>query len=202
MNFLAHAWLAGDDAALQIGGVVGDFVKGLLPAGLPPAIAAGVRLHRHIDSFADSQPAFRRSRARISPARRRVGGIMVDMFYDHFLARHWHAFHALQLEDYNAGLYRLLAEHEAVLPAAFRTILPRMRAEDWLSAYRSETVIARAIDRMALRLRPGNALSGGGHELRRDYAGFEHDFFEFMEEAERFATRWRAGEVGDPGTPP
>ena len=54
-------------------------------------------LHRRIDSFADTHPAFRRSRGRVSAARRRVAGIMVDMFYDHFLARHWGQFSGQRL---------------------------------------------------------------------------------------------------------
>jgi acyl carrier protein phosphodiesterase len=67
MNFLAHALLAGDDPALVVGGVVGDWIKGPLPAGLPPDLARGVALHRAIDSHAETHPAFRRSRARVSP---------------------------------------------------------------------------------------------------------------------------------------
>ena len=62
MNYLAHAFLAGPLATDRIGGVIGDFVKGPLPAGLDEALAAGVALHRRIDSFADGHPAFRRSR--------------------------------------------------------------------------------------------------------------------------------------------
>lgn len=89
MNFLAHAVLAGDDAADRIGGLLGDFVKGPLPAGLPPALASGVALHRAIDGFADHHPAFLASRARIGARRRRVAGALVDLFYDHLLARDW-----------------------------------------------------------------------------------------------------------------
>ena len=77
MNFLAHAWLAGDAPADRLGGLMGDFVKGPLPAGLPPDVAEGVRLHRQIDVFAETHPAFRRSRARVSPERRRVAGLAV-----------------------------------------------------------------------------------------------------------------------------
>ena len=103
MNYLAHALLAGDHPADRIGGVIGDFVKGPLdplPAGLGPGLAAGVMLHRRIDSFADTHPAFLRSRGRVSAARRRVAGVMVDMFYDHFLARHWAHFSDQALGDF------------------------------------------------------------------------------------------------------
>lgn len=94
MNYLAHAVLAGPDPLLRLGGLMGDFVKGPLrpaPAHLPERLTQGLRLHRAIDAYAETHPAFRASRARVSPERRRVAGIMVDLFYDHFLARGWAA---------------------------------------------------------------------------------------------------------------
>ena len=68
MNFLAHAYLAGDTRALVVGGVVGDWIKGTLPGALPADLARGVALHRAIDSFAETHPAFQASRQRMSPA--------------------------------------------------------------------------------------------------------------------------------------
>jgi len=198
MNFLAHAWLAGDAPADRLGGLLGDFVKGPLPAGLPPDVAAGVRLHRRIDLYADAHPAFQRSRARVSPLRRRFGGVMVDMFYDHFLARHWAHFHPAPLEDFTAEMYTLMAAHAPLLPPRLAAVLPRMRDTDWLASYRSPDAIAIALDRMALRLRRANPLPGAGEELGAAYAGFEADFFDFIGDAERFTAAHRAARGGPP----
>lgn len=192
MNYLAHALLAGDRPADRLGGLIGDFVKGPLPAGLPPDIAAGVALHRAIDAYADTHSAFRRSRTRVSSERRRVAGIMVDMFYDHFLARHWSVFSDESLEVFAARMYRLMGEHAPLLPPRLAAILPRMRADDWLSAYRSPDAIAAALDRMALRLRRPNPLAGSGVELVAQYAAFEADFFVFIADARAFAASHRA----------
>lgn len=198
MNYLAHAWLAGDLPSDRLGGLMGDFVKGPLPAGLPPAVAAGVRLHRQIDVFADAHPAFQRSRARVSPLRRRFGGVMVDMFYDHFLARHWAHFDGAPLEDFTAGMYALMGAHAPLLPPRLAAVLPRMRETDWLASYRSPEAIAIALDRMALRLRRANPLAGAGEELGAAYAQFEADFFDFIGDAERFAAAHRAARGGAP----
>ncbi len=191
MNFLAHAFLAGPLAADRIGGVIGDFVKGPLtplPAGLGAALAAGVMLHRRIDSFADTHPAFCRSRARVSAPRRRVAGIMVDMFYDHFLALHWGRFSAQPLDDFTAHTYRLIGAHPEPLPASFRPVFERMAADDWMAGYRDAARVVEALDRMAeFRLRRPNPLAGSGEELLRDYAGFEADFAEFLPDAAAFA---------------
>lgn len=192
MNNLAHALLAGAVPEDRIGGVIGDFVKGSLdplPTGLGPGLAAGVMLHRRIDSFADGHPAFRRSRGRVSAARRRVGGIMVDMFYDHFLARHWALFSEQALGDFTADTYRMIALHPGPLPPAFGAVFERMRAHDWLASYQDVAVVALALDRMAeFRLRRPNPLAGAGDELLAGYAGLEADFFEFLPDALAFAS--------------
>lgn len=187
MNYLAHAYLAGVLPADRVGGVMGDFVKGALPAGLPADLAAGVRLHRQIDVFADTHPAFMRSRQRISAARRRFSGVMVDMFYDHFLARHWDAFGEESLESFAADTYRIMEARASALPFRLIELLPRMRATDWLSSYRSTDVIELALDRMSGRLRRENALLGGGVELLHSYDDLEIDFFEFIKDARDFA---------------
>ncbi len=135
MNFLAHAWLAGESPALVVGGVFGDWVKGPLPGTLPADLARGVALRRAIDAFAETHPAFRASRARVSSARRRYAGVLVDIFWDHLLARDW-ALHAEgPLAPYCAGVYRQLAARRADLPASAHLALERMAREDWLGSY-------------------------------------------------------------------
>lgn len=203
MNFLAHAWLAGPHATDRVGGMIGDFVKGRLaplPAGLTPELAEGVMLHRLIDSFADRHPAFLRSRMRVSSVRRRVGGIMVDMFYDHFLARHWERFSAEPLAEFTTGLYREILAGAHALPPSFLPVFERMAADDWLAGYRDTVRVAEALDRMAVhRLRRPNPLAGAGEELEREYAGFEADFLAFLPDAERFAASVRASRDGSRG---
>ncbi|WP_432721350.1 ACP phosphodiesterase [Jeongeupia wiesaeckerbachi] len=192
MNYLAHALLAGPAPADRAGGVAGDFVKGLLPGALPADLAAGVALHREIDAFADLHPAFAASRARVSPVRRRYGGIMVDLFYDHLLAVHWARFSPDEtLAQFTGRLYAELARQPA-LPAHFAAVLPRMAETDWLASYRDMANVAFALDRMAShRIRRANPLAGAADELRDHYAGFEADFLDFMPDALAYAQQVR-----------
>lgn len=187
MNFLAHVLLAGSAPSDRLGAMLGDFVKGHLPAGLPPEVAAGVDLHRRIDSFADGHPVFRRSRGRVSPRRRRYAGIMIDMFYDHFLARHWQRYCQQPLEDFTADTYTLLIEHRNLLPARLAHILPHMQADDWLSAYRQQETIDLALNRMAQRLSRPEGLVGSAAELAERYREFEQDFLDFFPDAQAFS---------------
>lgn len=194
MNFLAHAYLAGPDPADRLGGMLGDFVKGPLPAGLPEPVAAGVALHRRIDSFAEGHLAFRSSRARVSPERRRYAGIMIDLFYDHFLAKHWEVFSGQPLEEFAGETYALLARHGDLLPPRLAGILPYMRGEDWLSSYRSVASVGDALDSMSRhRLKRPNPLAGSAAELAARYAEFEQDFKAFLPDARSFARQLREG---------
>lgn len=198
MNYLAHALLAGADPDHRLGGLLGDFVKGPLvpaPAGLAPAVVQGIVLHRRIDSFADAHPAFQRSRQRISAARRRYSGIIVDLFYDHFLAVHWARYSEEPLEAFTAGVYALLAERP--LPERLAQILPRMRADDWLAGYRELAAVGRELDRIGEhRLRRSNSLGGAGSELALGYRDFEGDCLAFLPAALAFAEGWRQADGG------
>lgn len=192
MNYLAHLLLAGEASADQVGGLLGDFVKGPLPCGLPRDLAAGVALHRQIDSFADAHPLFLQSRGRVSAERRRVAGIMVDLFYDHFLARHWSRFCPMPLPRFTQLMYARIAACHPYLPERLRNLLPRMRQDDWLAGYGQVDAVARALDNIARhRLRQPNTLLGAGEELLHHYEAFEADFLAFFPQALVFSANQR-----------
>lgn len=192
MNFLAHALLAGESPALIVGGVAGDWIKGPLPAGLPEDLARGVALHRAIDAFAETHPAFCASRARVSAPRRRYAGVLVDIFYDHLLARDWADFRDDALAHYCAGVYRQLGTRLADLPAGAHHALELMAREDWLQSYAGLEGIAEVLARMSRRARQPNPLAGGEAEFVAAAAGFECDFRAWLPDAQRFVAGWLA----------
>jgi acyl carrier protein phosphodiesterase len=192
LNFLAHALLAGDQPALIVGGVAGDWIKGQLPGELPEDLAKGVALHRAIDSFADSHPAFRKSRSRISANRRRYAGVLVDVFYDHLLASNWTTLHHQPLHQYCATIYRLVADRLNDLPALSRPALMLMAKEDWLTSYARIDGIADVLNRMSRRARQPNPLAAGEQEFLADIDGFAGDFHDWLADARAFCRRWQA----------
>ena len=192
MNFLAHALLAGESPALVVGGVVGDWIKGPLPAGLPEDLARGVALHRAIDVFAETHPAFCASRARMSPARRRYAGVLVDIFYDHLLARDWARYREDELGGYCAVVYRQIAERRHHLPESAHHAIELMAREDWLQSYTGLAGIADVLARMSRRARQPNPLAGGEVEFIAAAEGFERDFCEWLPDAQRFVADWLA----------
>jgi acyl carrier protein phosphodiesterase len=191
LNFLAHALLAGDDPALIVGGVVGDWIKGCLPGALPDDLAQGVALHRAIDHFAESHPAFCRSRSRVSPQRRRYAGVLVDIFYDHLLAKHWSSIHPQPLPEYCATIYALIRERTNDLPASAPPALNMMAQQDWLTSYAKVEGIADVLARMSRRGRQPNPLAQGEQEFLADVDGFTGDFYAWLADASEFCRQWR-----------
>jgi acyl carrier protein phosphodiesterase len=192
LNFLAHALLAGDDPALMVGGVVGDWIKGTLPGVLPADLAKGVTLHRAIDHFAESNVAFNQSRSRISAERRRYAGVLVDIFYDHLLARHWHEVHDQSLEVFCNSVYEMINDRLPQLPEASHPALKMMAQQNWLLSYAHMDGIADVLQRMSRRARQPNPLAQGELEMLADMAGFTTDFHIWLKDTREFSQAWRA----------
>lgn len=190
MNFLAHAVLAERTPALMVGGVIGDWIKGILPGCLPSDLARGVALHRAIDGFVDTHPAFRCSCSRISPERRRYAGVLVDIFYDHVLARDWNRFHSALLPIYCQSVYRQINARLDELPESARFAMRLMAQEDWLQSYAELDGIADVLNRMSRRARRSNPLVGGEAEFPVNDSGFTADFEWLLADASTFVDHW------------
>ncbi|MEW6125683.1 MAG: ACP phosphodiesterase [Acidobacteriota bacterium] len=180
MNYLGHLYLAEDTAHSLVGNLLGDFVKGSIPDQFPDEIRKGILLHRRVDSFTDSHPVFRESLRMFSPARRRFAGIMLDIFYDHYLAKHWATYSKVALDQFSQKVYQVLRHHYAILPERLQRMLPYIIEEDWLTSYQELDTIDRTLRRLAKRFKRRNDLMSGIEELHANYEFFEsgfHDFF-------------------------
>lgn len=189
MNYLAHLYLSEPTEDGWLGSLMGDFVKGPLQGRYDEGIARAIALHRKIDSFTDAHPQVLRSKARISAARRRYAGIMVDMFYDHFLARHWSEFHSEPIATFTGRVYEILLQRLALLPERLQIVAPSMAQSDWLASYADIGSIHAALDRMSRRLKRENRLLGSAVELSDNYDALEADFRAFLPDVVQFARR-------------
>ncbi len=187
MNYLVHLYLSDSDDHVRLGNLMGDFVKGRLE-GLPypPGIVRGLRQHRLVDAYSAHSPTVRRSKARIDPRFGYFRGVLIDVFYDHFLARNWPRHANGTLEAFAAATYRLLEEHHDLLPEKLRQVAGRMIAHDWLVSYREVEVMERALFRIGQRLRRRNPLAEGYGELLKNYDGLEEDCAAFLAEATEY----------------
>lgn len=196
MNYLAHLYLADDDAESLIGSLMGDFVKGRVDERLPVGIRHGVMLHRHVDTFTDAHPVVRRSKARIGPEFRRYAGILVDMFYDHFLARRWSDYASQPLEHFSRHVYRVLADGQHTFPSSMQRSMAYLIDNDLLMSYREVGGIAHALAGIEGRLKRPSGLRNAAGELHANYRELLHDFTEFFPELIAFTRDAEPAAVG------
>lgn len=195
MNFLAHLYLSPPTADARLGSLLGDFVKGPVErAGYNTEISAAIRLHRAIDTFTDAHPAVLRAKARMPGQRRRYAGILVDIFFDHYLARDWTAHHPATLASFAAEVYASLEAPGHALPARFDSMVSHMIRHDWLGSYRRIEGIETALDRMCRRMTRGaEALQGSAEELVRNYDALQADFAAFFPDLRTYVTEMLSG---------
>lgn len=186
MNYLAHLHLGGQLPAQLLGSLYGDFVKGRLQGQYRPQIEAAIQLHRSIDRFTDSHPLIGEALSRFTLTRRRYAGIVLDVFFDHCLARDWAQYAEQPLEHFTAQVYRALAA-EPQLPGRLAQIAPYMAADDWLGSYREFAVMEQVLSGISRRLTDPEALAFAMRELRELYAPLSEDFRVFYPQLQVFA---------------
>ncbi len=181
MNFLTHLFLSNSAPELLVGNLMGDFVKGRLDGRFPPGIKQGILLHREIDSFTGQNWYFLRSKRRLDQSFGHYRGVLVDLFYDHFLAAHWEDYAEVLLSVFISDAWRILCEHKEFLPDKLQRIMPFL-FRDWLPSYSDISGIAAVLQRISLRLKRANRLGEGAEALSRDYGGLYGDFRKFIPE--------------------
>jgi acyl carrier protein phosphodiesterase len=191
MNFLAHLYLSGNDEKVMVGNFIGDFVKGRQSmAHFEQAIIKGIELHRSIDEFTDSHTVVQQSKNRLRPKYRHYSGVIVDIFYDHFLARHWSDYHTMLLPDYADFCYGVIQKHQAVLPAEVQFMMPHMIRGNWLANYARLDGIQRALQGMSRRTSFDSKMDESIAELKEHYDLFYQEFAEFFDALRSHCGQW------------
>lgn len=191
MNFLAHIYLSGNDPQLTIGNFIGDFVKGgSLTGQYEPQVIKGVALHRAIDEFTDSHEVVQKSKNRLRPKYRHYSGVIIDMFYDYFLAKNWDHFHKTSLPEFAERFYLLLKENEEMLPLKAQRMVPYMEKGNWLVNYGKKEGLHRALSGMARRTSFDSKMDESIVELSKYETEFENEFFAFFPALVTFSNNW------------
>lgn len=185
MNYLAHLHLGGQHPERLLGSLYGDFVKGALSGRFSVKTEEAIHLHRKIDAFTDSHAVVKRALDRFTITRRRYGGIALDMFFDHCLARDWDHYSETTLEEFSVRVYALL-QSEPSLPEPLARVAPLIVSEDWLGAYKDFSMIGYGLEVISKRLSQPEHLRHAFAELTTLYEPLSTDFAEFYPLLVRF----------------
>jgi len=193
MNFLAHALLSGSDPDILIGNFVADAVKGNNIDTFREGVRNGIILHREIDRYTDHHPVFIRSTKRIKEEYGRYAGVVVDIYYDHFLAANWEEYDDTDLSEFAVSVYSLMLSNYKILPPKSRRILPYMVIHNWLVGYSRFKDLQWVFNGMSRRSRKYNSkMEGAVESLKNDYENFGQDFREFFPDMQKHAAAYRA----------
>lgn len=191
MNFLAHLYLSGNDHDIIIGNFIADHVKGNRFYEYSPGIQSGMRLHRAIDQYTDNHPVVRAAVERIRPDFRKYAGVVVDMYFDHFLSAGWTAWSDEPLKSFTSRMYGIINQHLDVLPPRTKLMLPHMENYDWLSNYGNFEGIDRAFRGMARRTPFLSNMESASERLKGDYKYYDDSFNRFFPELTGFCKQER-----------
>ncbi|WP_084362709.1 ACP phosphodiesterase [Roseivirga echinicomitans] len=191
MNYLAHLYLSGSNSKIAIGNFLGDFVKGNQYQDYEPDVAKGVLLHREIDRFTDSHEVVNQSKKRLSDKYRHYSGVIVDMFYDHFLAKNFNEFHSEDLRIFSESHFKRLVAFQDQMPVRAQHMLPYMVSNNWLMAYAELKGIHRALSGLSRRTKFDSKMDESIQDLTRHYSLFEEEFRLFFPDIQSHISEFR-----------
>ncbi len=192
MNFLAHLYLSGENEETILGNFIADHVKGKRINKYSAGIIAGIKLHREIDAFTDKHPIFLSSKNRLQKIYRKYSGVIVDMFYDHFLSANWNDYSDEDIISFTTRMYKIAIKHYFILPPKTKRLLPFMAKSNWLAGYGTFEGIDRALKGMSGRTPFNSGMENATIDLKKDYDKYKTEFQTFFPEIIRYSEKRRS----------
>ncbi len=182
MNYLAHVFLSGNNEEIAVGNFIGDYVKGENFKKYSESIKKGILLHRNIDVFTDRNKTFKQSKLLLKKKYGRYSGIIVDIFYDHFLAKNWHKFSSQSLENFTLDFHNILNKYFNILPEEVKRFVPSFINNNWIETYRSVEGIEIVLRRMSIATTLPDETDFAIKVLKDNYYEIEDDFLNYFPE--------------------
>jgi len=188
MNYLAHVFLSGNNEEIAVGNFIGDYVKGENFKIYSESIKKGILLHREIDLFTDRNKTVKKSKSFLKKKYGKYSGIIVDIFYDHFLAKNWHKFSSQSLKDFTQNLHKILNKYYEILPEEVKKFVPSFINNNWIKTYKSVEGIEMVLKRMSHVTTLPDETDYAINVLRNNYNEIEDDFLNYFPELARHVT--------------
>ncbi len=186
MNFLSHLYLAGDSEGLIIGNFIADSVKGSNFNNFSKAIQEGIILHRAIDTYTDSHEIVEQSKHRLREKYKKYASVIVDIYYDHFLAKNWNDYSELELSHFTQNIYKIILKNKSVLPPKSALFTEYMLHYNILENYSKMDGIERVLQGMSRRATFTSNMEHAIHDLEEHFDAFEKEFKIFFPELKAF----------------
>lgn len=189
MNFLAHIYLSGNNDLIKIGNFMADGIRGHDYLNFPDDVTKGILLHRQIDTYTDAHLVYRKSKHRLHEKYGHYSGVIMDILYDHFLAKNWSNYSDEKLEVFAENFYKSLFANEAILTEKTKNMLPYMYDRNWLVSYATIAGIEMILFQMDYRTKHRANMQEAIVELQEFYNDFEKEFALFFDELIEFSNQ-------------
>ncbi|MEM7486167.1 MAG: acyl carrier protein phosphodiesterase [Bacteroidota bacterium] len=187
MNFLAHIYLSFGDDEITLGNFFADHIKGNKFKHFSERVQKGILLHRAIDTYTDSHPIPKLSSKRLHQNYSHYSRVIVDIYYDHFLAKNWSSYSKISLELFVERFYDLLEDNFDILPLATQRMMPYMISGNWLLSYADLEGISKVLEGMNRRTQNKSKMNHAIIDLEEHYEAFENEFTLFFKELITFS---------------
>lgn len=182
MNFLAHLYLSQNNIDITIGNFIADHIRGNNYESFSKEIQQGIFLHREIDTFTDAHKVVRKSKRRLHKRYRHYDGVIIDIFYDYFLAKNWANYSAIPLDVYTDAVYQLFDKIKLELPIKSQNFIKYMIEYNILFNYQYKEGIAKVLNGMNSRTKGKSQMNLAIEDLNDLENELEEDFILFFKD--------------------
>jgi len=186
MNLLAHLYLSPNNTEIMLGNFFADHIKGNKLENYSELVKKGVYLHRAIDTFTDNHTIVKTSKRRLHERYGHYDGVIIDIFYDHFLAKNWKDYSQIPLDIFTQSVYDVLTTNKNLLPEKTKEVLPYLIKYNWLYNYQFKKAISDVLNGMDRRTKGKSQMNLAIEDLEIYYEVLENDFQLFFKELQEF----------------
>lgn len=192
MNILAHLFLSQSDINLMVGNFIADHIKGNKIAPYSEEITRGIMMHRAIDTFTDQHPLVMKSKVRLHPKYHKYAGVLVDLFYDHILAKNFSNYSPIPITTFSKSAYISLKSKASEFPERSKLVLKYMSEQDWLTNYSTISGMKKTFIGISKRTKFKSRMEEAAFDLEKDFKIYEKEFNLFFKDLFEYCRIWRS----------
>ena len=169
-----------------LGNFIADHVKGSDVLKYSETVRKGIAMHRAIDTYTDQHPVVKQSIARLRADFHKYAGVVVDMYYDHYLSAQWNEYSDQKLDEFTKTRYEVLDAFQTILPVRSARLLFYMEKQNWLKSYSSFDGMQQAFNGMSRRTTFESHMENAVVNLKAAYPEFNLEFRQFFPELQAY----------------
>lgn len=160
----------------MVGNFIADAVKGKKYLNYDAEISKGIIMHREIDTYTDAHAIVKHSKSFFREHYGLFSSILIDVFYDHFLAKNWGDYSDQSLSTFAVHAYHVFEKYLHIMPDRNRMMFPYMREQNWLLNYANLNGIQQSMNGMSRRIKNHPGIEHATEELQLHYEELQLDF--------------------------